>query len=153
MRRAGLVVIGVGLAGLMLSGCTPNSVGGVPRETLDAAIGEKVGDPNTCVLLGSASKGGKLYEFGRPWSCQRPWPDCAGGERSAADLLKAVQAKGEDVRASCPSTEDGSRGVAWAAGRTDDPDIAYAAVMEGQNIPPGVAIADKLKAAFKKAGL
>ena len=58
------------------------------------------------------------------------------------------------VNASCPSLPDGSRTVAWNAGPVEGKSgLVYAAVMEGEKTPPGIVIADKLKAVFAKAGI
>ena len=43
--------------------------------------------------------------------------------------------------------------MAWAAGPVEGHDLVYAAVMEGDLVPPGIVIADKLDDAFAKAGL
>ena len=145
---AALVLLTLGLAA-----CAPQAPKTVNKDQLDAAIGAAIGDPNTCVVLASKSGKAVVYEFGNYLTCTHPWPDCAGGTRTARDFMTQTLGKGEPTQQSCDSTADGSRAVAWSAGATEDPDLAYAAAMEGPNVPPGVVIADKLKAAFKKAGL
>jgi hypothetical protein len=140
------LVAAAGLAALALGACSQN---GLPKDALDAAVNDAVGDPNSCVLIGGQD-GGVLYRFGTHVACAAKWPDCKGGLRSAEDLLKLG---GAPVTASCPSSEDGARGVGWAAGPVEGKPLSYAAAMEGENTPPGVIIADKLKAAFKRAGL
>lgn len=139
------VVAAAGLAALTLGAC---SRGDLPKDALDSAVNDAVGDPNSCVLIG-AQGGGVLYRFGTHVACAAKWPDCNGGQRSAEDLLKL----GAPVTSSCPSSADGARGVGWAAGPVEGKPLAYAAAMEGENTPPGMVIADKLKAAFKRAGL
>ncbi|WP_304188339.1 hypothetical protein [Phenylobacterium aquaticum] len=138
-------VLAIGLAGAALAGC---SQANLPKDALDSAVNDAVGDPNTCVLIGAQDKS-VLYRFGSHVACAAKWPDCNGGQRSAEDLLKL----GAPVAASCPSSADGARGVGWAAGPVEGKPFAYAAAMEGENSPPGLIIADKLKAAFKRAGL
>ena len=138
------VVAAAGLAALALGAC---SRADLPKDALDSAVNDAVGDPNSCVLIGS--KDGVAYRFGSHVACAAKWPDCNGGLRSAEDLLKL----GAPLTASCPSSADGARGVGWAAGPVEGKPLSYAAAMEGENTPPGVIIADKLKAAFKRAGL
>lgn len=153
MRPAAAVLIALGLVPLGLASCAPQAPKGLDKDRLDDAIGAAVGDPNTCVVVASRSAKSVVYEFGNYLTCTHPWPDCAGGKRTARDFLNQTIGKAEPTQQSCSSVADGSRGVAWSAGATPDPDLAYAAAMEGPNAPPGVVIADKLKAAFKKAGL
>ncbi|MFD1190298.1 hypothetical protein [Phenylobacterium conjunctum] len=150
---AALVLVTLGLVPLSLAACAPQAGKAINKDQLDDAVGAAIGDPNTCVVLASRSGKTVVYEFGNYLTCTHPWPDCAGGKRTARDFLNQTIGKAEATRESCASLEDGSRGVAWSAGPTPDPDLAYAAAMEGPNVPPGVVIADKLKAAFEKAGL
>ena len=145
---AALVLLTLGLAA-----CAPEARKAINKDQLDDAIGAAVGDPNTCVVLASRSGKAVVYEFGNYLTCTHAWPDCAGGSRTARDFLNQTIGKTDPTQQSCSSVADGSRGVAWSAGSTPNPDLAYAAAMEGPNVPPGVVIADKLKAAFKKAGL
>lgn len=146
-RAAGLL-----LAALLVSACAPNAPEGVDKAALDQAVGNAVGDPGTCVLI---AEGGKtVYRYGSNVVCGRKLPACGGGlAQTPADLLEAVLASKTPMTASCPSNPQGSRLVAWASGPVEGHDMVYAAVMEGDQVPPGVVIADKLGAAFKAAGL
>ena len=148
MRRA-LAAAGLALA---VAACGPTAPQGVEQEALDAAIGEAIGDPNTCVEI--AGRGGEVvYRFGNYFTCSRALPDCAGGRRTLADLTRSAAAKPDPVTISCPSTPDGSQSVAWASGAVAGRPLVYAAVMEGRRAPPGLVVADKLTRALEKAGL
>jgi hypothetical protein len=142
-------------AALALAACAPQLPKGVSPEALDTAINGTIGDPNTCVLIGGAGTGRTVYQFGSHVSCGKAWPTCAGVENRTTDgLLKSIVRGGAPVLASCSSNVDGSRAVGWAGGPIEGhPEFVYAATMEGKDTPPGVVIADKLKAAFKAAGL
>jgi hypothetical protein len=120
----------------------------VDKTALDVAINDAIGDPGTCVLIG---QGGKVvYRYGSNVTCGRKLPSCEGdGVRVLSDLLGS-----EPMTASCPSTADGSRSVAWSAGPVEGrAGVSYAAAMEGTATPPGLVITDKLKSAFGEAGL
>ena len=143
------VIPGLGAILVMLSGCAPPLPGGVTKAGLDAAITQAIGDPNTCVLI---AQGGKVsYRYGTNVVCGRAWPSCQGSEmRKVEDLLRVAKTP---ATASCYSSRDGSRGVSWASGPVaGHTDLAYAAVMEGKSVPPGIAMVDKLAEAFKGAG-
>lgn len=150
--RAGPFIV---IAALGLAACAPQAPKGISHEALDAAINRTIGDPNTCVVIGKAGTGRTVYQFGTHVSCGKAWPTCAGPENRTTDgLLKSIVRGGAPVQASCSSNTDGSRSVGWAAGPIEGhPEFAYAAAMEGKATPPGVVIADKLKKAFKAAGL
>lgn len=152
MRRARALVV---LAALALAACGPRAPKGVSHDALETAINGAIGDPNTCVLIGEARSGRVVYQFGSHVTCGKAWPSCGPtAPRKTGDLLVATTRGGGPLQASCPSNADGSRGVGWAAGPIDGhPDLAYAVAMEGKSTPPGVIIADKLKRAFKSAGL
>ena len=152
MRRLRALVV---LAASALTACGPQAPKGISHDALEAAINGAIGDPNSCVLIGEARSGRVVYQFGSHVTCGKAWPSCgAGPARTTGDLLKVVIKDRAAVQASCSSNSDGSRGVGWAAGMVDGhPDLAYAAAMEGKSTPPGVIIADKLKNAFKAAGL
>lgn len=151
-RARGVLALAAALA---LAGCGPQAPKGVSHDALETAINGAIGDPNSCVLIGQAGSGRVIYQFGSHVTCGKEWPSCgAGPTRTTDDLLKVVAAGGAAVQASCPSNTDGSRGVGWAAGPVEGhADLVYAAAMEGKSTPPGVIIADKLKTAFKAAGL
>jgi len=149
-----LASAGLTAAALILGACSPGAPKGVEKAALDAAVTDAVGDPNTCVLIGQAGSGRLVYRYGTYGVCDRDLPSCAGvATRKTGDLLKATAASKRPLNASCPSTADGSRGVAWAAAPVASGDLVYAASMEGEHTPPGLVIAEKLSAAFAKAGL
>ncbi len=140
------------LAGL--AACSPGARSGLDDRALEAAIGERVGDPGTCVMVGAGGSGNLLYRFGSNLTCGRALPDCQGASRTVESLLRLTAPTGAETRASCASSPDGARTVGWASGGIDTrDDLVYAAAMEGPNTPPGVVIADKLAAAFRAAGL
>lgn len=143
------------LAALALGACSPTAPKGVSKEALDTAVGDAIGDPNTCVLIGKAGSGQTVYQYGTHVSCGKAWPVCAGADsRTPQALLKDTARAGAPLQASCRSNADGSRGVGWSAGPVEGhTDLVYVAVMEGASTPPGVIIADKLKSAFRRAGL
>jgi len=137
---------------MLASSCAPGAPKGVDKAVLDDAVGRAIGDPNTCVLIGQAGK--VVYRFGTNVVCGRKMPACAGGQgRTVGDLLDAATKRPVPMTSSCPSNRDGSRMVAWASGAIEGRDLVYAAAMEGEHVPPGVVIADKLDTAFARAGL
>jgi hypothetical protein len=142
------------LFALTLAACAPSAPEGVEKAVLDEAVSRAIGDPNTCVILAERGSGKTVYKFGGLVACGRGMPACEGQRtQSVEDLAKAVAADGQARNASCPSTADRSRGVAWAAGPVEGRELVYAAAMEGANTPPGLIIADKLHGAFRRAGL
>jgi hypothetical protein len=143
------------LAALALCACSPTAPKGISKEALDTAVSGAIGDPNTCVLIGKAGSGQAVYQYGTHVTCGKAWPVCAGADnRTPQALLKETARAGAPLQASCRSNADGSRGVGWSAGPVEGhTDLVYVAVMEGASTPPGVIIADKLKSAFKRAGL
>lgn len=150
---SGRLALAAALA-LGLSACSPSALQGVDKGALDAAINAAIGDPGTCVLIGETGSGDTVHRYGSNVTCGRVLPACDGASRTLQDLLN-ITAKGRQaVNASCASSPDGGRTVAWAAGPIETHDeLVYAAAMEGPNTPPGVVIADKLKNAFEKVGL
>jgi hypothetical protein len=150
MRRVG-VIAAVAMAG-MLAACTPKAPAGVDKNVLDEAISQAIGDPGTCVLI--AQKGEVVYQYGTHMVCGRVLPTCEGtATRTLADLLKDAPTAGAPKTASCRSNPERTRIVAWAAGPVAGRDMVYAAVMEGDLVPPGLVVADKLQTAFQRAGL
>ena len=143
------------VAALALAACSPGAPKGISKDALDTAISNRVGDPNTCVLIGKAGSGDAVYQFGTHVTCGKAWSTCESAlTRTAEVLLKATAEGAPPVQASCRSNADGSRSVGWTSGPiAGHPDLVYAAVMEGAQTPPGVVIADKLRQAFKAAGL
>ena len=150
MRSA---LVAAGLLAAALSGCSPSAPPGVDKAALDEAISEAIGDPGTCVLIADQDRK-LLYQFGTHMVCGRNLPACDGpGDRTLEQLLKTAPTSGTAQTASCRSNADGSRLVAWAAGPVEGKPMVFAAVMEGDLVPPGIVIADKLKGAFARAGL
>lgn len=135
-----------------LAACGSELPEGIDEKRLTAEIGQAIGDPATCVMI--ADREGELvYQFGRHTTCGRNLPACnEPGQRTVEDLMKQAAAGRPFTPISCRSLA-ADRGVAWAAGPIEGRPLAYAAVMEGSNIPPGIVIRDKLAAAFKRAGL
>lgn len=141
-------------AAVALAGCGANAPAGVEEAALDAAIGRAIGDPNTCVLIGEPS-GKVVYRFGTHAVCGRELPACDRPALATAEQLMktAASTKAAAITRSCASDAAGARTVAWAAGTLRGGQLAYAAIMEGENVPPGLIVADKLKRAFERAGL
>ncbi|HEX5378784.1 MAG TPA: hypothetical protein VFW47_09430, partial [Phenylobacterium sp.] len=154
-RQTAAVLLALGLGALSVAACSPQAPKGVAREALDISINKLVGDPNTCVRIGKIGTGDGVYQFGTHVTCGKAWPTCEGAAtRTTDDLLKATAPNAAKVNSSCASSADGTRTVAWAAGPVEGhPELVYAASMEGTKTPPGVAVADKLKIAFKAGGL
>ncbi|WP_374654295.1 hypothetical protein [Phenylobacterium sp.] len=136
----------------LLAACAPKAPAGVDKNVLDEAISQAIGDPGTCVLIGE--NGQTIYQYGTHMVCGRVLPSCEGeGTQTLADLLKTAPASGDPKTASCRSNPERTRIVAWAAGPVAGRDYVYAAVMEGDLVPPGIVVADKLRIAFQRAGL
>ena len=110
---------------------------------------------NAASLRVLIAEGGRtVYQYGTHMVCGRSLPTCDGqGAQTLEQLLKATPATGDRKTASCRSNPEGTRIVAWAAGPIEGSDLVFAAVMEGNEVPPGVIIADKLKTAFARAGV
>ena len=142
----------IGVLAATLSACAPGAPAGVDKAKLDDAVSRAIGDPGTCVLIG---QGGKIvYRFGTNVVCGRKLLTCEGqGVQTVGDLLAAAPTSGLPKTASCRSNPEGTRIVAWAAGPIEGSELVFAAVMEGDEVPPGVIIADKLKTAFARAGV
>ncbi|HRD46070.1 MAG TPA: hypothetical protein PLF78_06260 [Caulobacter sp.] len=132
---------------------------GVDVNKLDAAVGEAVGDPNTCVLLVTKGGGDVVYRYGTHANCRRPLPSCQGEASLSAEALGKLAAAGETRTVSCDSGPNGENRVAWASGPAPKSagakhgDLAYAALMEGPGVLPGREIAIRLEAALVKGGL
>lgn len=142
-----------GLSAALLGACSPSAPPGVDKAALDEAISEAIGDPGTCVLVADQARK-LLYQYGTHMVCGRKLPACDGpGDRTLEQLLKTAPTSGRAQTASCRSNADGSRLVAWAAGPVEGKAMVFAAVMEGDLVPPGIVVADKLKGAFARAGL
>lgn len=142
------------LALLILTACAPTAPQGTDKATLDGWVDRAIGDPNSCVLIAKPGEDKPVYRYNERLICDRGWPACeAKGQQTVNDLLTAVAKDGKVRTASCFTNEDGSRGVAWAAGPIAGQDLVYAAVMEGDRALPGRIMAERLAAAFKKAGL
>lgn len=152
IRPALLTVIALAA---LAAACAPPLPKGVDPLALETAVGEAVGDPNTCVLVGQAGTGRVVWTYGGAGVCGKVWPACNGTEaRTVGGLLKTAGREGAEIWASCPSNPDRSRTVAWAAGPVPGrPELVFTAVMEGANTPPGVVLGDKLRDAFERSGL
>ena len=142
----------LGLSVAVLAACSPTAPKGVDKAVLDEAVSRAIGDPGTCLLI---AEGGKtVYQYGTHMVCGRVLPTCEGtATRTLADLLKDAPTAGAPKTASCRSNPERTRIVAWAAGPVAGRDMVYAAVMEGDLVPPGLVVADKLQTAFQRAGL
>ena len=143
----------LGLSVAVLAACSPTAPKGVDKAVLDEAVSRAIGDPGTCLLI---AEGGKtVYQYGTHMVCGRSLPTCDGqGAQTLEQLLKATPATGDRKTASCRSNPEGTRIVAWASGPVEGrPGMTYAAVMEANEAPPGIVIADKLTSAFARAGL
>jgi hypothetical protein len=150
-RTPGLLCI---LSVLAIGACSPRLPEGVDPDRLTAAISDEVGDPNTCVLIAPSGSSKVAFRYNSRITCARPLPACsAPGQQTVGDLLKAVARDGAPRAASCASSPDGSRGVAWAAGPVQGRGLIYAAVMEGERAFPGRMVSERLARAFKDAGL
>lgn len=137
------------------SGPAPARHDGLPNERLDHAIGDVIGDPNTCVLLADRATGKVVYRYGAAFNCVRGLPACdREGYMSATQALDLADTPG-GRGASCASSADQSRTVGWAEGRVTSGarDLRYSAMMEGQTALPGHEISARLESAFLNAGL
>ena len=134
-----------------LAGCTPRAARGLPEEALNGAIGEALGDPNTCVLMADRASGQVVYRYGAASTCSMAWPACDGpGTLQAADALRLATPQGR--LKSCDSAP--GRRVGWAAGQAPGTRaLNYSAVMEGERALPGIEIQARLEGAFRRAGL
>lgn len=152
MRRTAAVLILSAAAAL--AACAPSAPEGVDEAVLDRAIGNRIGDPSTCVLVARADTGDVVYRYGTAVVCGRAYPGCRGeGVRTTQDLLDAYLETPESVAISCPTAADGSRSVGWAAGPVAGRPLVFAAVMEGQRALPGMVMTDRLAGAFSEAGM
>jgi hypothetical protein len=145
-----------GLAALALAACSPGAPKGVDKDTLDAAVSQAIGDPNSCLLIAEQATGKLVYRYNTHTACAGALPACAGptsGVQTVDQLLKATVKDGQARTLSCSSTTDASRGVGWASGPIPGKGLVYAAVMEGDRAFPGRMMADRLSRAFKDAGL
>jgi hypothetical protein len=142
------------LLALAPGACAPRLPAGVDEQRLTREISQAIGDPNTCVLIAPSGTDRPAYRYNTHLTCARILPACStAGKQSVSDLLAAVARDGAPRATSCPSSADGSRGVAWAAGPIEGRGLVYAAVMEGERAFPGRMMAERLARAFKDAGL
>ncbi len=141
LKAAVILVCGVALAS-----CAPKPPSGVNEEALWNALGDAVGDPNTCVVLAQAKTGKVIWKYQALNECGRDLPTCStAGNRTAIDLAKLVAGNGASVTEGCSN-------VSWAAGPTPRTGVVYSAVMQGGRALPGMIIADKLENVFKATG-
>ena len=142
------------LAALALAACAPGAPPGVDKAELDDAVSRAIGDPNTCVLIAERDGGDVVYRYNTATICAKTYPACDRPETiSVGDLAEDAARRGGTVQLSCNTTADASRGVGWAAGPIPGKDLVYAAVMEGDRSLPGRIMADRLEAAFRRAGV
>lgn len=139
----------------LVAACSPPLPSGVDPDALKAAVGDAVGDPNTCVLIAEAGTGRGVWRYGTSRACGLAWPACSGAEvRTVEQLMKTTGREGAEIWASCPSNADQSRTVAWAAGPVPGrQELVFTAVMEGAKTPPGIVLGDKLRGALERGGL
>ena len=153
-RPEGLALI-VAAGALALAACSPKAPEGVDKAVLDEALSRVVGSPNTCVMIAEAASGDVVYRYNTATACDRAWPACdAGGTRKLKDLVEITLKDKQPRRLSCNSL-DPARNVGWAAGPVPGRPLVYAAVMEGapERTFPGLMMADRIEAAFLRAGL
>ena len=149
---AGLLALSV------LFACAPTAPHGVDRDRLDAAVGQAIGDPASCLLIAEAVSGRVVYRYNTHTACARALPACdIPGTRTLDSLLEATARDGRPRGLSCNTTSDASRGVGWASGviaaKGPGKGLIYAAMMEGDRAFPGRMMAERLATAFARAGL
>jgi hypothetical protein len=151
LRRAALSLVA---AAALCAACAPAAPDGVDTSVLDREIGQRIGDPSTCVLVAERASGKVVYRYGSNTVCARSYPACQDQPaRTADDLLASLGSTAAAVTTSCPTATDGSRSVGWAAGPVPGRDLVFAAVMEGPRALPGMIMADRLAGAFAAAGM
>jgi hypothetical protein len=145
---------------VLLAACNQSAPRGIDVNRLDAAVGDAVGGPNTCVLLVAKGSGNVVYRYGTFANCGRALPACTDPSATmTADALAKLAAAGDSRAISCDSGPGGMNRVAWASGpvvkapgaKYDD--LTYAALMEGPDVLPGREIAARLQDALTKAGM
>jgi hypothetical protein len=149
-------VTSLGLVAMVLCACSPGAPKGVDKDTLDAAVSQAIGDPDSCLLIAEQGSGKLVYRYNTHTACARALPACdasARGMQTIDDVLKVTLKDGQARALSCNSSIDASRGVGWAAGPIPGKGLVYAAMMEGSRAFPGRMMADRLSHAFKNAGL
>lgn len=174
MRRAGRRLAAILSISLALAACSQGagkggaasagkpSGGGLfgggdklPSDALDAAIGQAIGDPTTCVLIARASDRKVLYRYGDGFNCVRGLPACdRPGSLSAEQALALATPAGRFK--SCNSNDAGDRTVGWAEGPVTSAhgrQLVYSAMMEGQRALPGMEMSARLDDVFDKVGL
>jgi hypothetical protein len=137
------------------AGCSGGGQTALPSDALDHAVGQAIGDPDTCLLIADRGTGKVLYRYGAPFNCIRGLPACDRPGYMSAKQALALATAPDGRQASCPSNPDGSRVVGWAEGKVASRtrDLVYSAMMEGQTALPGHEINARLYDAFQKAGL
>jgi len=148
--------IAAAAVGAILAACSaPGGRSGLPSDALDHAIADRIGDPDTCVLLAERTTGKIVYRYGQQFNCVRGLPACdRPGFLSATEALRLATVPG-GRGASCPSNGDSARMVGWAEGPVPSQtrNLVYSAVMEGETALPGHEIAERLDGVFRRAGL
>jgi hypothetical protein len=153
--RRSLVVLMLAGA-LSLAACSGHGSGnGLPVDALNHAIGVRIGDPSTCVLIAERATGKVVYRYGQSFNCIRGLPACDRPGTMSATQALGLASTPDGRGASCPTVADGSRMVGWAEGRATSKsrDLIYSAVMEGQHAMPGHEISARLDDGFQQAGL
>lgn len=147
-------VLSILALGLLLAACAPGLPKGVSQSRLEAALDDKVGDPNTCVLIGRAGDGKLVYRYGTHVVCGQAWPTCQGSNLVTADALLPQVARSRSAsNLSCPTQPAGDRSVGWSSGPVEGhADLVYVAVMEGPTAPPGMIVAEHVASALRTAG-
>lgn len=147
-------VLALTTAAMLGFACAPASPEGLDTTVLDREIGQRIGDPSTCVLVAEQASGQIVYRYGLSTACERALPTCRGSStETLQDLLGRLGTPAAPVATSCPTTSDRSRSVGWTAGPVAGHDLVFAAVMEGQRALPGRVMADRLVGAFAVASL
>jgi len=136
---------------LSLSACGPREPK-LPSDGLDQAIGQAIGDPDTCVLIVDRKTGRTVYSYNDGFNCVRGLPAC--DRPGTLDARTALQFAAKGRMASCPSSADGTRNVGWAAGSVPSKkgqNLVFSAVMEGERALPGHEMNARLYDAFSNA--
>ena len=152
--RVWLCALSVATAAALV-GCSGPKKSALPSDALDHAVGEAIGDPDTCLLLAERVSGKVLYRYGAPFNCIRGLPACDRPGFMSARQALALAGTPSGRKVSCPSNADGSRTVGWAEGTVASKkhDLVYSAMMEGQTALPGHEMNARLYDAFQNAGL
>ena len=141
-------------ATLIVAACAPRGPK-LPTPALDQAIGNAVGDPDTCVLIAERATLRVVYSYNAGFNCVRALPACDRPGFLSAKQALAFARLPKGRFASCNSNPEGTRTVGWAEGavKGSKSDLVYSAVMEGQNSLPGIVMSGRLDDAFSNLPL